>query len=145
MARQRRLCSSITLRNLSRRPSAVASNWKSNCFAEAQGLRTDLVRVLSLLTSHRAVCRACPLLLAGVGRCRPSSRQSRCTRLWFTVQPSRRSRRWAMRRPQRMCSAAISRRRCLSLASSKSTTLPTWRWLLRCWPTTRQTLRWDAR
>jgi hypothetical protein len=24
----------------------------------------------------------------GLGRCRPSSRQSRCTRLWFTVQPS---------------------------------------------------------
>ena len=29
----------------------------------------------------------------GVGRCRPSSRQSRCTRLWFTVQSSLRSRR----------------------------------------------------
>ena len=29
MATQRRLCSSITVRNLSLRPSAVASNWKS--------------------------------------------------------------------------------------------------------------------
>ena len=31
------------------------------------------------------------------------------------------------------------------LASSRSTTLPTWRSLLRWWPTTGQTLCWDAR
>jgi hypothetical protein len=40
-----------------------------------------LVRVFGLMTPHRAV------------RCRSSFRQSRCTRLWFTRQPSRRSKR----------------------------------------------------
>jgi hypothetical protein len=50
--------------------------------------------------------------------------------MWFTVRPSRRRRRWVIRRPQRMCSEAISRKRCLSLASSRSMTLPPWRWLL---------------
>jgi hypothetical protein len=44
-----------------------------------------------------------------------------------------------------MCSAAISRRRCLSLPSSIETTLPLWRWVLRCWPTTRQARRSEAR
>ncbi len=43
-----------------------------------------------------------------------------------------------MRRPQRMWSAAICRKRCRSLTSSSSITLPPWRWVLRCWPTTRQ-------
>ena len=45
VARHRRLCSSITLRNLSRRPSAVASNWKSIaqtwCGCSAWGRRTE--------------------------------------------------------------------------------------------------------
>ena len=114
----------------------------------------DLVRVLGLATPHRAVSQACPLLLAGGGPLQPLLGQRRCSRLQFTVQPSSRSRRWAIRRPQRMCiapqgalwsAAAISRRRCLSLVSSRSTTLPPWRWLLRRWTTTRQTIRSDDR
>ena len=37
------------------------------------------------------------------------------------------------------------RRRCRSFSSSIETTLPGWCWVLRCWPTTRQTSRSDAR
>ncbi len=50
-----------------------------------------------------------------------------------------------MRRPQRMWSAAICRKRCRSLTSSSSITLPPWRWVLRCWPTTRQASRSETR
>ena len=80
-----------------------------------------------------------------VGRWSPSSLHRRCTRLWFTPQPSRSNTRYANRRPQRMCSAAISRSRRRSLASSTSTTLPACRWVLRCWPTTLQANRSDTR
>ncbi len=42
-------------------PAAVSGG------VELEVHRPDLVRVLSLVTSHRAVSRACPLLLAGGG------------------------------------------------------------------------------
>ena len=54
-------------------------------------------------------------------------------------------RRQAMRRPQRMCSVAISRRRCRSLPSSIETILTRCLWVLRCSPTARHTKRSEAR
>jgi len=43
-----------------------------------------------------------------------------------------------------MSSTAISRRRRHSLDSSRSTTLPRWRWVLRCGPPTRRIRRSEA-
>jgi len=56
-------------------PPAIAGG------VELEDHRQDLVRVLNMVTSHRAVSRACPVLLAGGGPLQASSRQSRCTHL----------------------------------------------------------------
>jgi hypothetical protein len=104
-----------------------------------------LVRVLGLVTPHRAVSHACHLVLSRGGPLQALLALDAVHPFVVTVQHSRRIRRCAIRTAQRICLAAISRRRRRSFSSSIETTLAGCRWVLRCLPTKRQTLRCDPR